>query len=310
MENKEYKIEELIFSHGGVGHFNIDPEWLQRLKGSTKDFKQLAEIQSKAADPRAVNLISLDSSGKSSDMIGILDMKGVLLYSGAEWLEYFGFTSYELFSSRFDALMADERVKTVLLRIQSPGGTAFGASELSQKVYDARSSKKIVAYADPYAFSAAYEIGSAAESFYTTKSGMVGSIGSYSMHYDLSEYYKEMGVSVTFIKAGEKKVDGNQFEPLSASAKKDIQEEIDRFYEVFVADVARNRGVDENFVKENFGKGGRVMAIEALQVGMIDGILSIEDLINQELSSLSNEKNLAQNRAFIKNNLAFLDLEE
>ncbi len=288
---------------------NIDSAWLPVLESRLKEIS-LADVE-QASKTRESNqsLISIDNS-PSSDLLGLLDIRGVLLYSCPAWLEPYGFSGYDLIESRFNALMNDPRVKTILIRAQSPGGTAFGASELSEKIFNARSEKRIVAYADPYAFSAAYEIASAASVFYSTRSGMVGSIGSYSMHVDISESLKNEGVKIEFIKAGEKKTDGNSYEPLSERARVDIQEEVDRFYEVFVQDVARNRGVSADFVKENFGKGGRVMAPEAVQVGMIDGIASLDQILNAELTELRNQNTLTQNRAFVALNTALLELEE
>lgn len=289
----------------------IDPNCLDSFAaGFLRSYHKPESIVDAKADPmRGVDLFSADPTGKDQSMVGVLNVKGALLYSGPAWLEEYGYTTYDLFTQRFANLMNDNRVKTILMRIQSPGGTAFGASEISEMVFEARGRKKIVAYADPYAFSAAYEIGSAASSFYTTKSGMVGSVGAYSMHVDASKYFADKGINVTFIKAGEKKVDGNEFQPLSARAEKDIQKEVDRFYEAFVSDVARNRGVDESYVKENFGKGGRVMSAEALQVGMIDGVSTIEDLIKQEISLLNQDIMIARNKAFVTNTKTFLDLE-
>lgn len=312
MENKGFKINEISLSFKNIEYFNIAPDWLPRLSSLGRFSEKEIEHAKSKRESSAINIFSVDPSGRNSDSVAIIDIRGALYYSGIpEWAEMFGVTSYELFLSRFNSAMADSSIKTIILRIQSPGGTAFGGSEVSQRVFEARSQKKIVAFADPYAFSAAYQIGSAASEFYTIKSGMVGSIGSYSMHTDYSQYLKNEGINVTFISAGEKKVDGNEYEPLSARGKKDIQDEVNRFYEVFVSDVARNRGVDEAFVKENFGKGGSVMAEEAVQAGMIDGIATIDGLISSELSLLSNNKSIVQSRAaFIKNNLAILDLED
>lgn len=301
-----FKISDLI--RAASSHcWLIDLEWLQRIR---EQLKSSEAIQPTQARKDSVLFMPSDPRNENSSGVAILNIEGVLLYSGPEWLEDFGYTTYSLLGRRLDALNADARVKTILLRIQSPGGTALGASEISEKIYRMRGSKKIVAYADPYAFSAAYEIGSAASEFYTTRSGMVGSIGSYSMHTDYSAYLDELGIKVTFIKAGEKKTDGNAYEPLSERAKKDIQDQVNHFYEVFVSDVARNRNVDSAFVKENFGKGGIVMSAEALQAGMIDGISSMQDLIKKEMSFLVNENGLIRSRAINKRKLALLSLED
>jgi ClpP class serine protease len=85
---------------------------------------------------------------------------------------------------------------------------------------------------------------------------------------------------------------------------------VDRFYEAFVSDVARNRGVDASYVKQNFGKGGRVMAEEAAKVGMIDGVLTIEELISKELTTIAQEIARTENKAFLEKSIALLNLED
>lgn len=305
-----------------IDYLNIDKDWLGHFRMIQSD-KGLASLVKQMQDKSPADILSADdlqragiierlgsSGSKNVSPIAILNIKGALMYSGAWWHSFFGLTAYNIIEEAFNQLVTDKDIKTIILRIQSPGGTAFGASELSQKIYDARKEKRIVSYADPYAFSAAYEVGSAAHEFYVTPSGMVGSVGSYSMHVDYSESLQQDGIKVTFVKAGEKKVDGNAFEPLSERAKKDIQLEVDRFYDVFVADVARNRGVSEDHVKENFGKGGRVMATEAVQVGMVDGIASFNDFLSREAVSLQETFSGANSKAFIRNNLQLLDLED
>jgi signal peptide peptidase SppA len=195
------------------------------------------------------------------------------------------------------------------MKLESPGGTAFGASELSDKIYNLAQEKRIVALADPYAFSAAYWIGSAATEFYSVPSGMVGSIGAFTIHFDMSEMLQKEGVKATIIKAGEKKAAGNPYEPLSDSAKEDLQKEVNNFYDSFVSGVARNRSVSNSLVLENFGQGGTVIANSGLQVGMIDGIMSSEGLLRREFQILQDEIESIQGKAFIARNELLLELE-
>lgn len=312
MGNNVFKISDHIFQ-GLCGNLSIDSQWLQRIENHIKSNESYPEPQA-ARDTtdrmRGVSILPVDSSGKDPSALGVIDVRGVLLYSSNDFWENYGYTGYNLLEARLAALMNDPSIKTIVLRVQSPGGTTFGVSELSQKIYDARSQKKIVAYADPYAFSAAYWLASSAQSFYMIKSGMVGSIGAYTMHIDYSKAMEEAGLKVTFIKAGEKKVDGNPYEPLSARALSDIQAEVDRFYELFVADVARNRGQTEAYVKEHFGKAGRVSADEALTVGMVDGIMGFDDVLNMELTALREQNTLAQGKAYLRAQKNLLELED
>lgn len=311
MEKSESKID---LTNSLFSCWNIDPEWHERFSSRLqRDGKLIPERSAIGAEQRAKSIsVIRTKADTNAPGVAIINLSGVLLYSAPEWYEEFGLTGYNLLSARLASVMSDPSVKTVILRVESPGGMAIGASEMSEKIFNARSQKKIIAVADPYAFSAAYEIGSATSEFYLTRTGMVGSIGSYTMHVDASKFLEEKGYKITFIKAGEKKTDGNSYEPLSDRAKSDLQREVDFYYGAFVSDVARNRNVTEDFVKENFGKGGRVLAEQALSAGMIDGIAPLEDLIKREVSALVEQEMSTQNRGkiFVKNNLELLRLEE
>lgn len=252
---------------------------------------------------------SYKNDSKTPKNLAVLNIRGVLDYSYSEWLEFFGGSSYEQITKAFKSLVADPSIATIILRVQSPGGNAMGSSELSELIYNARDKKRIIGFADPYAFSAGYQIITAASEVYSIPSGMVGSVGSYVQHADYSQMLEKDGVKVTFIFAGEKKVAGNSYEPLSESAKADLQAEVDEFYSMFVADLARNRGESEESVKANFGKGSRVMTKKGLSVNMLDGIINFDELLKSEVQALTNESSKIRNSAFFENSKRFIELE-
>lgn len=154
-----------------------------------------------------------------------------------------GMTSYTELREQIGAAVADPGVKAICLDCDSPGGEAAGAGELSDFIYSARGDKPIYAVVNDQCCSAAYWLASAADKIYTTRDGMLGSIGVYILSLDQSEHDAAEGLKYTFIHAGDKKVDGNSHEPLSDSAKATLQQEVDRVWDMFVSGVARNRGV-------------------------------------------------------------------
>lgn len=303
MEENEYKIEI-----GGL--LAVDPMFKPEVTGRLSRVisgEAMKAARSAPQEDRAVR-VPVNVDGKPIG-IGVIDVSGVLLYSAPEWLESWGFTGYNLLRARLSRLVSDSAIKTIVLRFQSPGGSAMGASEMAEDIHSARDSKRVVAIADPYAFSAAHWLGSAAESFYMTRSGMVGSIGAYMMHVDYSGALEDMGIKVSFIQAGEKKTDGNEYEPLSDRARADLQREIDFYYDAFVFDVARGRNVEPSYVKENFGKGGRVLADDAIRAGMVDGVASLESLLRGEVDRIRDAEGSERGKIFVRNSLELLKLE-
>jgi len=267
------------------------------------------------AESNSFNAINYTQSNKKEKGIGVVNIKGVIHYSDSWLVQAFGGSSIEQIKKIMTEFSNDSAIDSIILKIQSPGGVAIGSSEISELIYSLRSKKNIIAFADPYAFSAAYQIGSAASKFYTIKTGQVGSIGTYTMHFDYSEALKNEGVKVNLIFAGSKKVDGNPYEPLSDTARSDLQKEVDELYNIFVSDVARNRGVSKEHVLANYGQGQKFLATWAYEKGLIDGIMDFDEVVSAEFSALFNKnlqaKNeaLAKQKVFIENSKKFLEME-
>lgn len=193
--------------------------------------------------------------------------------------EISGGTSTEMVGAQIRQAVADPSVRKVILQIDSPGGSVYGVQELADEIYSLRDQKPIVAVADDLAASAAYWIGSAASEFVVTPSGEVGSIGVVAMHVDYSDALEQEGVKVSYIHAGDHKVEGNPYQPLSDDARGFMQQRVNEYYDAFTAAVARHRGVRRSTVIEQFG-GGRVYGAEqAKSLGMVDRIATLADVI-------------------------------
>lgn len=179
------------------------------------------------------------------------------------------------------ALRGAPDVKTVILEIDSPGGSVYGVHELAKQIRALRAEKKVVGIANSLAASAAYWIGSACSEFWVTPGGEVGSIGVWQMHMDVSKALEVEGVTVTLVSAGEHKVETNPFEPLSDEARAFMQQRIDEYHELFLKDVAEGRGVKVSDVRENFGKGRVFGAKQAVAAGMVDKIGTLAELLEK-----------------------------
>ena len=227
---------------------------------------------------------------QSKGHIGVLPLFGVvaqrmsLIQAISE-----GGTSTERFGQEFDKMIDDSDVGSVVIQIDSPGGSVFGVQELASKIFDARGSKQIIAVADSLAASAAYWIGTAADQFVVTPGGEVGSIGVLALHVDQSNFNAAAGIKPTYIAVPPAKVDGNPHEPLTDSAHAHIQESVEEYYDAFTADVARFRGVEQSAVKDGFGNGRVVSAKRAKKEGMVDRIATFEQIMD-DLTGKSKQK--------------------
>lgn len=192
-----------------------------------------------------------------------------------------GGTSTEMLGATFDRAMADSSIGAIVLNIDSPGGSVYGVEELANKIYNARGTKPIYAVANSLAASAAYWIGTAADKLFVTPSGEVGSVGVLAMHVDYSNFNEKMGVTPTYIHAGKYKVEGHSDAPLNDEAKEAIQASVDGYYDSFTGAVAKHRGVSQRDVKSGFGEGRVVRAAKAAEMGMADGVKTLEEVLKE-----------------------------
>jgi len=189
-------------------------------------------------------------------------------------------TSIEQLNEQIDAALADRQVTSILLHIESPGGSIDGLADFAQKVYEAGFIKPVVAYADDIAASAAYWIGSQASAFYANQTAEVGSIGVYTLYLDSSERAKQMGLKFHIIRSGPNKGVGAGGVEITDENLAVIQEAIDEFYEIFLNAVMRGRGgrLDAERLRE-LADGRTYVAASAAREGLIDGVMNIEQLM-------------------------------
>lgn len=212
--------------------------------------------------------------------IAVVPVHGVLEARASLIGEFLGMTSYEAVGNMFDMAMADESVGGIVLDVMSPGGMAYGAPELAQKIYSARGVKPIIAVANHVAASGAYWLAAAADRLAMTPSGDVGSVGVIAEHVSFSKAAESQGLEVSVFRsdAAPYKAESNDMEPLTDEARKNIQSRVNEIHGNFVADLARFRGVSVDYVNENFGKGRVVSAKQAIKSGMVDYVGTLHDI--------------------------------
>jgi HK97 family phage major capsid protein len=195
--------------------------------------------------------------------------------------EMSGGTSVERLSAVFEAALQDPNIGTIVLHVDSPGGSVYGIAELAAKIYTARGQKKVIAIADSLMASAAYWIGTAADEVILTPGGEVGSIGVFALHVEGSRWFEKEGITPTIIRAPQFKAEMNQFEPLTKEAQAAEQEKINEIYASFVEAVARHRGVTAEAVRGGFAQGRTALAAEALEEGMVDRVATFDELLSE-----------------------------
>ena len=210
-------------------------------------------------------------------LFGIINQRYAGDFSGPQG------TSVQEFTQQFRTAMNDPNVKAIVIDVDSPGGTVSGVDELATEIYNARKqgTKKITAVSNCLCASAAYYIASQANEFCVSPSSLTGSIGVYQLHEDDSTALENIGVKFTFISAGKYKVEGNSFQPLDDEARTAMQGVVDDFYDMFTKAVARGRGVAVKNVRNGFGEGRVLTALDAVKQGMADRVATLDEVLSK-----------------------------
>ena len=210
--------------------------------------------------------------------VAVVPIVGTLVHR-ASWMDAMSsdLVSYAEVTRNLNKALKDPDVKAVLLEVDSPGGSVAGAFDLVDAVYAFRKAKPIWAAANEAAYSAAYALASSTSRLYLARTGGVGSIGVIWQHVDQSQLDETLGVKYTVFSAGARKNDFNPHFPVSKEAQTWAQAEVDRVYEIFVAAVARNRGLTPEAVRAT--EAGLLFGPQAVEAGLADGVASFEETL-------------------------------
>jgi len=219
-----------------------------------------------------------------SEGVAVIDVSGTLVQKSSNLRPYSGMLGYNAIRHNFLAALNDKAVKAIVLSIDSPGGEVAGCFDLADLIYKSRSIKPTLAILNEAAYSAAYALASACEQITVPRTGGTGSVGVICMHIDQSKAIDKAGLAVTIIKYGDRKADGNQFNPLSKEALDRFQADVDEMGELFVATVARNRGLSVDVVRKT--QATTFLGAACVEIVFADAVMAPDEAFRSLLAEL------------------------
>lgn len=209
----------------------------------------------------------------------IIPVQGPLSYKYDFWSWLMDGCSYTGIMHKLKMAEASEQVSQIVLMLDTPGGEVMGCRMAAEAIRNCK--KPVVGYIDPEAASAGLWLASQCSKLTSMRDGWVGSLGVQTMAVSYAKMYEEAGIDCKVIRSAisPNKNMGMPCEPMSEEALEDRQARVDKWGEIFLADVAKGRGVDRDYALANFGGGKMLDADEALSVGLIDAIGSVEDVL-------------------------------
>ena len=177
-----------------------------------------------------------------------------------------------------EELAEDDWVKAVVLRIDSPGGSALTSELLWQTINKVKQQKPVLVSMGNVAASGGYYIAAGADQIFADPLSITGSIGVFASLPNASGLLENMGIHVETVETHPDALGYSIFQPLSKAFEIQTKKSIQITYETFKRRVAQGRNLNETVV-ENIAQGRVWTGKQALEIGLVDSLGGLEETI-------------------------------
>lgn len=214
------------------------------------------------------------------DNIAVITIRGLIVERASFWSMIFGFTACDTLVNDLKKVRENKAVDILILDVDSPGGTPDGLQNVSDMIFNMRSEKQTIGIINSMACSAAYWLITSCEKVgLISETATVGSVGVALTHIDISEFLREKGLRITHIVAGKYKRLGAEEIPLDEESTRLIKEDVDKMYDIFTSNLARNLSMSQEDIIVNMGDGRAFFGEEARKRKMVHGMIEFDKVI-------------------------------
>jgi protease-4 len=182
---------------------------------------------------------------------------------------------------------SDPSIDAILLEINSPGGSAVASEEVVNAVKKTR--KITVSWIREVGASGAYWIASASDHIVASRMSVVGSIGVISSYIEFSGLMERYNVTYQRLVSGKYKDMGTPFKELTNEEREMFMQELEDIHDIFMYDVAANRGIPENDIEE-LSEGQIFLGANAIEHNLIDQLGSKDEVIQYLQDTLETDQ--------------------
>ncbi|MEO8794967.1 MAG: signal peptide peptidase SppA [Daejeonella sp.] len=245
----------------------------------------LAELKSRTGikpekDIKAVNIADYPAEDKKD---GPSDSRIAIVYASGEITGGEGndeTIGSERISRAIRKARTDDKVKAVVLRVNSPGGSALASDVIWREVVLTKKVKPVIVSMGDVAASGGYYIACAADSIFAQPNTITGSIGVFGIIPNMKNFFNnKLGVTFDGVKTGKYSDLGTVTRPLTDVEKMMIQKEVNNIYSSFTQKVAKGRKKSQSYI-DSIGQGRVWSGSEALKIGLVDRLGDIDDAIH------------------------------
>ena len=172
----------------------------------------------------------------------------------------------------------DEKIKAIILRVDSPGGAVGSSQEIYDEVIKTKVVKPVIVSFGNMAASGGYYVAASATKIVANPGTLTGSIGVITQFFQVDEVLKKFNLKWEVIKSGVNKDIGSPLRPMTADEKKLIQTMVSDVYDQFVTAVAEGRKLEKQKVIE-FADGRIFSGRKAKELGLVDELGGMEKAV-------------------------------
>ena len=235
----------------------------------------------KTKDIKSVNIADYPSS--ESDEKGPSDSRIAIVYASGEITGGEGndeTIGSERISRAIRKARTDTKVKAVVLRVNSPGGSALASDVIWREVILTKKVKPVIVSMGDVAASGGYYIACAADSIFAQPNTITGSIGVFGIIPNMQKFFNnKLGITFDGVKTGKFSDLGTVSRPLTDVEKMIIQVEVNNIYSSFTQKVAAGRKKSQSYI-DSIGQGRVWSGADALKNGLVDRLGNIDDAIH------------------------------
>lgn len=188
------------------------------------------------------------------------------------------------FAELLQELRDDEDVKAVVLRVNSPGGSAMASEQVARQVKLTQAKKPVIISMGNLAASGGYQIASYGEMIFASPTTITGSIGVFGLLVNVQDLANNVGVTWDVVKTGKYADSIGISRPKTPEELAILQRITDQFYDRFLTIVSEGRSLPKDQVNE-IGQGRVWSGLEAKRIGLVDELGGLDDAIAAAVKS-------------------------
>ena len=269
LEPQEAKQAGLIDQ---VGYYDQVVSKLRTLTEETEERESFRQVDLGTYANETIS--STQVTSKAAEKIAVIYAEGAIV-DGSGSIETVG---SDRFTEDFQELREDESVRAVVLRINSPGGSATASDVILREILLTKKKKPVIVSMGNVAASGGYWIAAGADQIFAEENTITGSIGVFGLLSNIQEIAQDNGVTWDVVKTGKFADIDSNVRPKTAAELAIYQQSVDKTYGLFLSKVADYRHLPLDKVKE-IARGRVWSGKEALKIGLVDRLGGLESAI-------------------------------